>query len=126
MNPSPDKLMVQSEVVFSDVVEDFCKLSTIKERFEQWKFFLPSSYDQAFVSLCLPKIFSPFVRLQLLQWNPLDSSCSLELEDMSWFTVLMFYGFREGHDLDPSDEDLQLIPQLVDQAVIPKITGERL
>ena len=42
---------------------------------------------------------------------------------MSWFEVLMFYGYKEGVEPDPGDPDLQLIPHLVDRVVVPKITG---
>ena len=45
------------------------------------------------------------------------------IEDMEWFQVLTFYGYRNGNDLDTSDEDLELIPKLVDLVVIPKLTG---
>ena len=116
--------MNQSKEVFADVVDDFSKLSSIKEHFEGWKFNFSSSYEQAYISLCVPKVFAPFVRLQLLQWNPLDPECSEQLEDMLWFQVLMFFGFSEGRELDPEDEDLQLIPNLVDLVVIPKLTGK--
>lgn len=116
--------MEQSKEVFSDVVDDFSKFSSIKEHFEGWKFNFSSSYEQAYISLCVPKVFAPFVRLQLLQWNPLNPDCSEQLEDMLWFQVLMFFGFSEGRELDPEDEDLQLIPNLVDLVVIPKLTGK--
>ena len=118
--------MEQSKEVFSDVIDDFSKLSSIKEHFEGWKFNFSSSYEQAYISLCLPKVFAPFVRLQLLRWNPLDAESSDEIEDMVWFQVLMFFGFGEGgRDVDPeNDEDLQLIPNLVDLVVVPKLTGK--
>ena len=43
-------------------------------------------------------------------------------EDMSWFEVLMFYGFREGVELDLDDPDTRLLPELVDRVLIKKIT----
>ena len=116
--------MDQSKGVFSDVVDDFSKLSSIKEHFEGWKSNSSSSYENAYISLCVPKVFSPYVRLQLLPWNLLDPDCSEHLEDMVWFQILMFFGFSEGQDLDPEDEDLQLIPNLVDLVVMPKLTGK--
>lgn len=116
--------MGQSQEVFSDVVNDFSKLSSIKEHFEGWKFNFSSSYEEAYITLCIPKVFAPFVRLQLFHWNPLDAKTSDQLEDMLWFQVLMFFGFNEGQDVDPEDEDLQLIPNLIDLVVIPKLTGK--
>ena len=64
-----DKLIDQ---VFSDVVDDFCDLTVIKTRFEQWKFSQPTSYQQAYVSLCLPKVFAPYARHEMIHWNPLE------------------------------------------------------
>lgn len=58
--------------MFEDVHNEFCSLEIIKERFEKWKSTDSASYSQAFVGLCLPKLFAPFVRLQMLDWNPLE------------------------------------------------------
>ena len=46
------------------------------------------------------------------------------METMNWFEDLMFYGFREGEEPAVDDEDLQLVPRLVDKVVIPKLTGQ--
>ena len=37
----------------------------------------------------------------------------------------MFFGYREGEEPDPDDEDLQLIPRLVTKVVVPRIAGNR-
>lgn len=108
--------------MFEDVVEDFCKVSLIKERFEKWKFGFSDSYQQAFISLCLPRVFAPLVQLQMVDWNPLQADCP-DFESMSWFEILMFFGYREGEEPDPDDEDLQLIPRLVAKVVVPRIAG---
>ena len=34
----------------------------------------------------------------------------------------MFYGFREGVELDPNDPDTRLLPELVDKVIVTKIT----
>ena len=74
MFPHTEQLSSQAGAIFEDVVEEFWKLSLIKQRFEEWKFGVPASYEQVYVPLFLPKLFAPFVRLQLLQWNPLEVS----------------------------------------------------
>ena len=109
--------------MFSDVHEDFSNLSSIKEHFEQWKHSFPSTYGHAFISLCLHKVFSPFVRLEMLAWNPLREGCG-QLEDYLWFQILMFYGFQEGEDPERDDEDVQLVPNIVEKVVLPKLTGK--
>ena len=63
--------MDQSKEVFSDVVDDFSKLSSIKEHFEGWKFNFSSSYEQAYISLCVPKVFAPFVVSSFFTGTPL-------------------------------------------------------
>ena len=63
---------VEADKLFDDVVDEFASISMIKSRLETWKFQFPQSYQQAYISLCLPKLFVPFVKLQLLTWNPLE------------------------------------------------------
>ncbi len=109
--------------MFSDVREDFSDISTIKTHLEQWKFSFPSSYSQAYISLCLPKLFSPFIRLELLSWSPFADNGGA-LEDAQWFNVLMFYGFIEGIEPEQDDQDLLLIPNIVEKVVVPKLTGK--
>ncbi len=120
---SSDRVLSKREGVFSDVKEEFSDVSSIKAHLEQWKFSFPSSYSQAYLSFCLPKLFSPFVRLELLSWNPLNDEGGV-LEDARWFNVLMFYGFLEGAEPERDDEDILLIPNIVEKAVLPKLTGE--
>ena len=42
---------------------------------------------------------------------------------MEWFSLLLFYGYREGEEPSLSDQDSQLLPRLVDKVLIPKLTG---
>ena len=62
---------MEGDKLFDVVVDEFASISMIKSRLEKWKFQFPQSYQQAYLSLCLPKQFLPFVKLQLLTWNPL-------------------------------------------------------
>lgn len=58
--------------MFEDVVEDFHSLDYIKSHFEVWRRSYGECYREAFIGLCLPKLFNPLVRLQLITWNPLE------------------------------------------------------
>ncbi|TRY77169.1 hypothetical protein TCAL_15999, partial [Tigriopus californicus] len=60
----------QARTVLADVVEEFSTVGGIKKMMGEWKRENGESYSDAYVSLCLPKMFSPLVRLQLLFWNP--------------------------------------------------------
>jgi GC-rich sequence DNA-binding factor len=129
--------------VFEDVDEQYCTIPAIKEKFEKWKKEYSNSYKQAYISLCIPQLFSPFVRLQLLAREPLTAG----LETMPWYTDLLAYGigdsvcafssffsmlalsplplklcltFSKGEAAD-DDEDNFLVPRLVEKVVVPHI-----
>lgn len=56
-------------------MEDFHSLDCIKSHFEVWRRDYADCYRDAYIGLCLPKLFNPLVRLQLITWNPLEVQC---------------------------------------------------
>ena len=70
--PFTDRISRDVSTMFDDVMDDFCEFSHIKLRFESWKSEQRDSYEEAYIGLCLPKLFTPLVRLQLVNWNPLE------------------------------------------------------
>ena len=64
-------------------MEDFHNLDAIKEHFEAWKTQQQESYEEAYIGLCLPKLFTPFVKLRLIDWNPLQVSAFSNLSHAS-------------------------------------------
>ncbi len=156
----------QARQTLSDVVEDFATISGVKvtltlksisyfciivviafnqERMEAWKSEDPDSYTDAYVSLCLPKVFSPLVRLQLLFWNPLASDAS-QLEQMEWHKALLTFHLSSGEteaslSKDPDRRLVSVVVEKVEQktlsfpqqfctkycfflqVVLPKMTG---
>ncbi|XP_074662540.1 PAX3- and PAX7-binding protein 1-like [Tubulanus polymorphus] len=108
--------------LFDDVIEDFYKIKRVKNRFQQWKFQYGDSYKEAYIGLCLPKLFTPLIRLQLVEWNPLETS-STGLEKLPWFQSLIFYGFRENEntDMTEDDDDLKLLPNILDKVLLPRL-----
>ncbi|CAH8870975.1 unnamed protein product [Trichobilharzia szidati] len=136
-----DALLVDANALFEDVVEEFYELPLILERFKEWRVISPESYKQAYVSLCLPQLFSPIIRIQLIGWNPLIND-SNPIEEMKWFQDLLdFCSLPEGdsNDLKPKtgndycddtknsrneensdnfDDDLRVIPKSVEKVVL--------
>lgn len=78
-----DQLLQIAGEIFSDADEEFSQLLTVKERFEMWKKDYSSSYRDAYMSLSIPAIFSPYVRLELLKWDPLHHDS--DFIDMQWY-----------------------------------------
>ena len=60
-----------SNSVFADASEEYGSLPAVKDRLEQWKQQQPGAYADAYMSLSVPAVMAPFVRLELLHWDPL-------------------------------------------------------
>nr|XP_057943383.1 PAX3- and PAX7-binding protein 1 [Doryrhamphus excisus] len=116
-----DRIGRECKKVFEDVVEDFHSLDYIKSQFEVWRRNYTDCYKDAYIALCLPKLFSPLVRLQLITWNPLEAQCA-NFEYMLWFESLLFYGFEENSTLQKGDSDIGLLPAIVEKVVLSKLT----
>ncbi|CAJ2650868.1 unnamed protein product [Trifolium pratense] len=115
-----DLVLQHADAIFSDASDEYSQLSLVKKRMEEWKREYLSSYNNAYISLSLPMIFSPYVRLELLRWDPLHKG--LDFQDMKWYKLLFTYGLPEdGKDFvhDDGDADLELVPNLVEKVALP-------
>ncbi|KAJ7954054.1 GC-rich sequence DNA-binding factor 1 [Quillaja saponaria] len=120
-----DLLLQTADEVFSDAADEYRQLSLVKRKFEEWKRDHSSSYRDAYMSLSLPAIFSPYVRLELLKWDPLNKDSNFL--EMKWYKLLFTYGFPEdGGDFahDDNDADLELVPNLVEKVALPILHHE--
>ncbi|GLT95290.1 hypothetical protein SLE2022_129820 [Rubroshorea leprosula] len=118
------KLLLQTaDEIFSDASEEYSQLSVVKERLERWKRDYSLSYRDAYMSLSVPSIFSPYVRLELLQWDPLHEDA--DFSDMKWHSLLFNYGSPEdGGDFSADDADANLVPGLVEKVALPILHHE--
>ncbi|WOL04355.1 hypothetical protein Cni_G13076 [Canna indica] len=120
---SRDELLQTAEEIFSDASEEYSNLKIVKDRFERWKDQYLSSYRDAYVSLSVPSLFSPYVRLELLKWDPLY--VTTDFFDMEWHRHLFDYGSPgKGQDFEPDDADANLIPEIVEKVALPILHHE--
>lgn len=114
-----DQLLQVSEQIFGDAHEEYSQLSVVVEKFDRWKKDYASSYRDAYMSLSMPVIFSPYVRLELLKWDPLHENT--DFMDMNWHNSLFNYGLppESESEITADDTDANLIPQLVEKLAIP-------
>ncbi|KAG7013053.1 Transcriptional repressor ILP1 [Cucurbita argyrosperma subsp. argyrosperma] len=118
-----DLLLQTADQIFSDAAEEFSQLSVVKQRFEQWKRDYSATYRDAYMSLSTAAIFSPYVRLELLKWDPLHENA--DFFDMNWHSLLFNYGMPEdGSDFAPNDADANLVPELVEKVALPILHHE--
>lgn len=52
-------------------MDDFSTVKGILSKLETWKSTHLEAYTDAYVSMCIPKMISPLIRLQLITWNPI-------------------------------------------------------
>ncbi|XP_044063706.1 GC-rich sequence DNA-binding factor 2 isoform X2 [Siniperca chuatsi] len=114
-------IMLRSQAVFSDVQDEFCNVKKILSRFEEWRGSYSDSYHRAYISLCLPKLLSPIIRLQLLPWNPLKDD-SGDFENLPWFTAVETFCHGHGHE-ELEHTDRQTLSNVIEKTVLPKITA---
>ncbi|XP_071043298.1 PAX3- and PAX7-binding protein 1 isoform X2 [Parasteatoda tepidariorum] len=121
---SKESILQEANSIFEDVVEDFGTLEGVMTNFERWKCQQLNSYCEAFVPLCLPKIFGIFVKLALLGWNPLEEE--RDFEKTRWFRQLLSYDYeslRNEDDPLAEDPDFNLLPGIMERVVLQKITA---
>ncbi|KAM4699586.1 PAX3- and PAX7-binding protein 1 [Discoglossus pictus] len=120
-NMEKDRIFKESSKVFEDALENFHSIDCIKQQFETWRSTYYNTYKDAYIGLCLPKLLNPLIRLQLLNWNPLEAKCH-DFESMMWFESLLFYGCEEK-EYDKEDADVVLLPSIVEKVILPKLAG---
>ncbi|XP_057620700.1 intron Large complex component GCFC2 isoform X3 [Chionomys nivalis] len=108
--------------VFEDVHDDFCNVQNILLKFQQWREKFPDSYYEAFVGFCLPKLLSPLIRVQLLDWNPLKLD-SIGLNQMPWFISITEFMDGSMEDAKKEDEsDKKILSAVINKTVVPHLT----
>ncbi|EPS73173.1 hypothetical protein M569_01583, partial [Genlisea aurea] len=113
---SRSELLRVADKIFSDAADEYSQFQIVVEKFERWKSRYASSYRDAYMSLSAPAIFSPYVRLELLKWDPLHAES--DFVGTKWHSLLFNYSVRED------DEDANLIPELVEKLAIPILRHE--
>ena len=116
-----NSIVDRSESVMTDVRNEYSEITFVKQQFEKWKLQQSESYKNAYITQCLPLVFSPLLRLEMLGWNPIQPSCP-NFEEYSWFLCLMTYGYTESQDPSAEDPDTNLIPIIVNKVLLPKVT----
>ncbi|KAG7187898.1 hypothetical protein KM043_013866 [Ampulex compressa] len=118
-----DEIDNDSKEIFSDVMDDYCTVRGILSKLESWKEVDMDAYIETYVSLCIPKIISPIVRLQLITWNPIMEST--DIERTKWYNTLLLYALErnETEESLKQDPDVRLVPSTIEKIVLPRLTA---
>ena len=79
-------IKTEAREIMSDVREEFSSLECICEKLEEWNEIDKVAFKNEVRSICLPKIFAPLIRLQILFWNPLTERKNIE--SMEWYKTI--------------------------------------
>ncbi|XP_023306542.2 PAX3- and PAX7-binding protein 1 isoform X1 [Lucilia cuprina] len=117
-----EELIKEGLEVMDDVTDEFSKIEIILTKFYAWRKTDMPSYKDAFVSLCLPKILGPLIRLEMLTWSPLMADFK-DIEKLNWYSAAMLYAWSEDEteEVLKQDPDVNLVPTLLEKIILPKL-----
>lgn len=114
-----DEVDAVASVLFADALDEYSDLRKVLGRMTDWLAVDPTSFQDAYVYLCLPKLCSPYVRLELLQADILQNETILT--SMHWFKTAMLAGSGSAEIDQNHDILVELIPAIIEKVVIPFI-----
>ena len=116
----------EAELIFSDVADEFCDLSLILQKLEEWKRKDICTYKEAFVHLSLPKLVGVLVRWEMILWNPFSVENYEDIDKMKWYHPLAMYGQAENETEESlkNDPDVFLLPTVVEKIVLTKLNSK--
>eukprot|EP00004_Rigifila_ramosa_P000278 TRINITY_DN10332_c0_g1_i1.p1 TRINITY_DN10332_c0_g1~~TRINITY_DN10332_c0_g1_i1.p1 ORF type:complete len:905 (+),score=190.34 TRINITY_DN10332_c0_g1_i1:2-2716(+) len=125
-----DEITRQSSEIFDDVLPEFASVLRIRQKFESWRAVYPKEYKEAFASLALQRLLSPFVRVDLLRWRPLFAfpgeselappSMPAPVEHQTWHHELFDFGIGSAETTVAAaaeEDDAAVLPKLVEKVV---------
>ena len=93
-----DKVTKEKAELFEDVTSSFSSVKEILSRFELWKFGFSESYKDAYMGICIPKLLAPFVKLELLLWNPLEVFLFIAFKSLPFFINYFWLNFFKNEN----------------------------
>ncbi|KAK6039514.1 SNARE domain protein, partial [Cooperia oncophora] len=108
-------------MVFVDALDDYSHLRKVLDRMIDWFAVDQIAFQDAYIVLCIPKLASPYVRIQLITADILKRDDFI-LSSMPWY-VDCIRAIQENGDVDPKHEVLTgLIPSIIEKVVLPYLT----
>ncbi|KAK6105407.1 GC-rich sequence DNA-binding factor-like family protein [Brugia pahangi] len=118
---SIDEIRAAANVIFVDALDDFCRIDRILSRFVDWLAHDEESFVNAYVHLCIPKLISLFIRLELIDWGPLEND-SRPVNSMRWYEDLIGCAAVSSNINVEHPILVSLIPLCIEKVVLWKIT----
>ncbi|KAG7608614.1 GC-rich sequence DNA-binding factor-like domain [Arabidopsis suecica] len=81
-----DSLLQRADKIFNDASVVYSELSRVKSIFKRGARHPSPAFRAAYTSLTVPSMYSPYLRLELLRWDPLHQD--VDFSDMNWHGLL--------------------------------------
>jgi hypothetical protein len=110
-----------AQEVFADAMDEFCDLSVILGRISEFRAKYSFFYKQSHIGSDLPTLLSPFVRLETLPWNPLQSP---NFYEWPWFGAVEQFvtSTPDSQDATSSQQPTtSLTTELATQVLLPMV-----
>ncbi|VDK49875.1 unnamed protein product [Anisakis simplex] len=117
---SINEITEASRLIFVDTLDEFSRIDKIMSRFVDWIGLDEKSFSDAYIQLCIPKLLSPFIRIELISWNPLENDDQL-LHQMKWYEQLLTCGSSNADLSGEHSIIVSFIPLCIERIVIPRI-----
>ncbi|KAM8953250.1 LOW QUALITY PROTEIN: intron Large complex component GCFC2-like [Pelodytes ibericus] len=119
---SRDRISLQCKDIFEDVLEDFHRIKDILSKFHKWRGTFSESYYDAYISLCIPKLLNPLIRLQLVNWNPLEEITDLEQQD--WYCDIEEFSYSSADPETNTEDnpDHNVLSAVIEKSILPKVS----
>lgn len=114
----------QASQLMSDVVAQFSDMDRVGERLSAWREEDNESYQQAYVSICLPRIFAPLIRVEQLFWDPFKKKEGT-VSEQGWYSSLATFSVSssETFSMFEEDPDRNLVSACCEKVVLPKLVS---
>uniref|UniRef100_A0A1I7VH53 GCFC domain-containing protein n=1 Tax=Loa loa TaxID=7209 RepID=A0A1I7VH53_LOALO len=118
---SIDEIRAAANVVFVDALDDFCRIDRILSKFVDWLVHDEESFTNAYIQLCIPKLISLFIRLELIDWGPLEND-SRPVNSMRWYENLITCAATSSNIIVEHPVVASFVPLCIEKVLLWKIT----
>ncbi|CAI4227673.1 unnamed protein product [Auanema sp. JU1783] len=116
-----DECVAGLDTVFVDAADEFSNLRKVLDRILDWLAVDEQSFQDAYVALCIPKLCSPFVRIQLSKINLLEDP-NFTYSTNQWYIDCLLAGV--SHNEIQSDHPIivNILPKVFEKVIVPYFT----
>uniref|UniRef100_K3W7D0 GCF C-terminal domain-containing protein n=1 Tax=Globisporangium ultimum (strain ATCC 200006 / CBS 805.95 / DAOM BR144) TaxID=431595 RepID=K3W7D0_GLOUD len=109
--------------VFADAVDDMNSLQHVYGKFQEWRSKFPEVYKNCYCDVALEKLYAPYVRAEMLFWDPLSASQLSKSNGRAWgFDSIEWFQVLRQHVRETSTEnDDGPVVSLVRDVVLGKV-----